>query len=100
MDKTENCPQARGGKVSACVAKAILNPGNWQSFHYGSPGPNTNTLTFEGIPTNQYITQFATNVAATVWVNLSTNTADANGRGVVIDSAATDRQRFYRIRIP
>jgi hypothetical protein len=89
-----------GGKVSAFAAKAILNPGSWQSIQYGVPNPQTSTLTFEGIPTNLYVAQFATNLVSSPWFNLATNVANAIGYGTVIDPNATDAQRFYRLLAP
>lgn len=89
-----------GGRVSAYVANAVINPGNWLQLQFGVPGPNTNTLTYVGVPEAQYLIQFATNLTSSPWFTLATNTAPVNGRGMVQDPTATDSQRFYRLREP
>jgi hypothetical protein len=52
------------------------------------------------MPGRLYVTQFATNLTASPWFDLGTNTADANGLWGLTDFAATNAQRFYRIRTP
>jgi hypothetical protein len=69
----------------------------WQP---GVPGPNTNTLTFAGIPNYQYVVQFATNATDSPWFNLSTNFAGGNGLWTVLDPTATNANRCYRVRTP
>jgi hypothetical protein len=64
------------------------------------PGPKTNTLTLAGIPTYQYLVQFATNVTGNPWFNLSTNTAGPNGLWTVQDPTATNTERIYRVSTP
>ena len=91
---------AAGGKVSGYAARALLNDGNWLTIQPGIPGPNTATLTYVGIPNCQYLVQFATNLTTGPWLRLVTNTATANGVGIVQDSAATNSQRFYRLGEP
>jgi hypothetical protein len=87
-----------GGKVSTFAARAILNAGYWVSIQAGVPGPHTNTLIYEGLPGNQYITQFATNLKTSPWFSLLTNPANAYGYGTVLDPKATNDQRFYRLK--
>jgi hypothetical protein len=89
-----------GRKAAGYVAKAILNPGSWQTLLYGAPGPQTNTLTFEAIPTNQYVIQFATNLTDSPWFGLATTSTDTYGYGTVFDPSATNGQRFYRLVAP
>ncbi len=86
-----------GGKVSGYAARAIISPGFWLSIKTGLPGSHTTTLVYEGLPTNQYVVQFATNLPASSWFTLVTNTAGANGYGTVIDPSATNNRRFYRL---
>jgi hypothetical protein len=94
------CFTTAGGKVSAYVAKAIAIPGNWLRIARDVPGPNTNTLTYVGVPNDQYLLQFATNLTTSPWLPLATNTAAANGLGTVQDPTATNAQRFYRLSTP
>jgi hypothetical protein len=89
-----------GGKVSAYAADAILNPGDWLTLQTGNPGPRTNTLTYLGLPSSQYVAQYATNLTSSPWFPLATNTPGAYGVGTVLDAAATDPQRFYRLSAP
>jgi hypothetical protein len=89
-----------GGQVAAFLARAILSEGSVLSLKPGIPGPNTNTLTFAGLTTKSYRVQFATNLTTSPWLTLSTNTANAYGRGTVLDPAATNDQRYYRVLTP
>jgi hypothetical protein len=89
-----------GRKTSPGIARAIVNPGNWLTLQAGVPGPNTNTLTYVGVPDSQYLMQFATNLTTGPWFNLDTNTVGANGRGTVQDPTATNAQRLYRLVPP
>jgi len=89
-----------GGKVSAYVAKAIAIPGDWLHIEEDVPGPHTNTLNYVGVPNAQYLVQFATNLTSNPWFTLATNTVAADGRGTLMDCAATNAQRFYRITTP
>jgi hypothetical protein len=91
---------AAGRKVSVYVAKAIAIPGDWLRIQKGVPGPGTNTLNYVGVPNAEYLVQLATNLSTGPWFTLATNTAGADGRGTVIDSRATNSQRFYRISTP
>ena len=52
------------------------------------------------MPGRLYVTQFATNLTGSPWFDLGTNTADANGLWGLTDFAATNAQRFYRVRTP
>jgi hypothetical protein len=92
--------QGAGGKVSGYVARGILAGGNWLPIKFGVPGPGTNTLTFTGIPGNQYFVQYSTNLTTSQWFNLATNIAGTNALGTVQDSSATNAQRFYRVSTP
>jgi hypothetical protein len=89
-----------GGKASARVAEAIAMAGDWLSIQNGVPGPGTNTLNYVGVPNAQYLVQFGTNLITSPWFRLATNTVAADGRGTVVDSTATNAQRFYRISTP
>jgi hypothetical protein len=91
---------AAGGKVSAYAAKAIVNPGNWLRIQNGVPAPATHTLNYVDVPNAQCLVQFATNLTTSPWFTLATNTVPANGRGSLMDPAATNGQRFYRITTP
>jgi hypothetical protein len=62
-----------------------------------TPGAQTNTLTFAGVPNFPYLVQYATNLTDSPWFPLSTNAPDADGLGTALDSAVTDPQRFYRV---
>jgi uncharacterized repeat protein (TIGR03803 family) len=66
----------------------------------GYPGPGTNTLTFAGVPNDQYILQFATNLTTSPWFTLSTNAAGATGLWSAVDPTATNAQRYYRLATP
>jgi len=59
-------------------------------------GPGANSILFAGWPGYQYVVQWAANLPAAFWFNLSTNMADANGLWTVLDPAATNTARFYR----
>jgi len=89
-----------GGKVSGYVAKAIAIPGDWLNIARDVPGPNTNTLSFVGVPGESYTIQFTTNVDTPNWLPLVTTNADSNGRAIVLDPDATAPQRFYRVTSP
>jgi len=89
-----------GTNVCAYVAEAILNPGNWLTLQAGVPGPTTNTLTYLGLPSSQYLVQYATNLTTSPWFTLATNTPSAYGVGTVQDPTATSPQRFYRLSGP
>ena len=86
-----------GTNVSIGVAEAILNPGSWSALQLGVPGPTTNTLTYLGLPSSQYVVQYATNLTTGPWFTLATNTPGAYGVGSVQDPTATGPQRFYRL---
>jgi hypothetical protein len=86
-----------GTNVSAYAAEAILNPGNWLALQAGLPGPGTNTLTYLGLPSSQYVAQYATNLTTSPWFPLATNSPGAYGVGTLLDTTATDPQRFYRL---
>ncbi|MCW5551531.1 MAG: hypothetical protein KIS67_05115 [Verrucomicrobiae bacterium] len=87
-----------GGKPSVNIARARISftPDNL-ALQANAPGAHTNTLTFAGVPNFPYIVQYATNVTDSPWFTLSTNAPNAQGIGTVIDSTASDPQRFYRV---
>ena len=89
-----------GTNVSAYVAEANLNPGDWLALQADDPGPTTNTLTYLGLPRSQYVVQYATNLTTGQWFPLATNTPGANGVGTVQDATATGPRRFYRLSGP
>jgi hypothetical protein len=92
---------ADGNSVTSSVAMlTALYPPTITALQAGVPGPNTNTLTFAGIPNYQYVIQFATNLPDSPWFVLATNTADTNGCWTVTDSDATNAQRYYRCVAP
>ncbi|PWU20743.1 MAG: hypothetical protein C5B50_03275 [Verrucomicrobia bacterium] len=66
----------------------------------GAPGPQTNTLSYVGIPGSTNLLQFTTNLLTGPWMTLATNMPAANGIGTVQDTSATDPQRFYRVSAP
>jgi hypothetical protein len=66
-----------------------------RSLQIGIPGVHSNTLTFAGIPSSTYVTEFATNLPGP-WFSLMTNNAGSNGFWSVIDPEATNAARFYR----
>jgi hypothetical protein len=61
-------------------------------------GPNTNHLALAGLPGNQYVLQFATNLTDSPWFNLATNVVGTNGQWLIEDPTATNWQRFYRVQ--
>ncbi len=63
-------------------------------------GPNTNTLSFVGVPGQSYTIKFATNLNSPLWFPLATTNTDTNGRGLVQDTDATAPSRFYRVVSP
>jgi hypothetical protein len=66
------------------VSNAVLPDGNQH-------------LVFAGIPGFTYVVQATTNLAPAVWVNLSTNTANASGQFTFDDLTAMNRaMRYYR----
>jgi uncharacterized repeat protein (TIGR03803 family) len=91
------------GSVTSSVAVLTVQLGGTisvESLQVGVPGPYTNTLTFAGNPSFQYLVQFATNLSGSPWFILSTNIASANGTWTVLDPTATNAQRFYRVLAP
>lgn len=89
-----------GGKVSGYVAGAVPDAGYWLTTQANDPGPKTNTLTYAGLPTSQYVAQYTTNLTIGPWVRLTTNTPAIPGFGTVQDAAATEPQRFYFLNGP
>jgi hypothetical protein len=89
-----------GTNVSHFTAEAIVNPGDWLTIQAGVPGPQTNTLTYIGLPGSTNLLQYTTNLQTGPWLPLTTNLPAPNGIGTVQDAAATDRQRFYRVTAP
>jgi WD40 repeat protein len=63
----------------------------------GCPGLYSNTVTFAGVPSFQYIVQFATNLSNSPWFCLATNYPAANGLIQIIDPTATNGERYYRL---
>jgi hypothetical protein len=92
--------QMAGGRVSAYLARAIIKPGDWLTLRLDSPGPQTNSLTYVGVPNEPYLVQFTTNLAGGPWLPLATNTPAADGRGTVLDPNATNSTRLYRVTSP
>ena len=70
------------------------------TLQVGIPEVWNNTLTLTGNPNLQYVTQFATNLTGSPWFSFATNTPNGNGTCTVIDSTATNVQRFYRAFVP
>jgi len=101
---TYSIQDSYGGVASAYVLIQVSGETNSNlvvvRLQAGVPGPNTNTVTLAGIPNYQYVVQFATNVAGSPWFNFSTNTAGTNGLWTVLDSTATNVQRYYRVTTP
>ena len=60
-------------------------------------GPTAWQLSFSAMPGLPYLAQVATNLTTSPWFHLSTNTAGSNGLWTVIDTAATNKHRFYRV---
>ncbi len=89
-----------GGKVSPGVAKAIVLNVYWVRIQSGVPGRGTNILDYVGVPSTEYVIQFATNLTTRPWFTPVTNTVAADGRETVIDCTATNSQRLYRVRTP
>lgn len=58
-------------------------------------GADSLTLAASGGPL-----QYATNRKTSPWFNLSTNTADVNGRRTTLDPDAAEMQRYYRTVLP
>jgi hypothetical protein len=64
-------------------------------------GDGTATVSFAGTPEAQYVVQTATDLAPpVVWMNVSTNTAGADGRWTFTDSTGSGLPRFYRSAKP
>ena len=62
---------------SVCVstaAKAIAIPGDWLKIAHDYPGPNTNTLSFVGVPGESYTIQYTTIFDTPNWLRLRTVT--------------------------
>jgi hypothetical protein len=89
-----------GLKLSCYATRAIAIPGDWLQLTRGVPGPNTNTLSFVGVPGQSYTIQFATNLAAPLWQSLATTNADANGLNALLDPDPSTASRFYRVTSP
>jgi hypothetical protein len=58
------------------------------------------TVSFSGTPGSHYVVQAGTGVVAPVWENVSTNTADAQGRWTYSESSGGLQPRFYRAAAP
>lgn len=63
-------------------------------------GVHSNALRCEGYPNAPYILQYASDLDAGGWLNLSTNYAGDDGIWTTIDTTAAATRRFYRIRVP
>ena len=87
------------GKVvqDYAIVKYSMPPSIVGFDHWSASGFH---LASSAMPGRQYVTQFATNLLESSWFDLSTNTADLNGLWTVTDFAATNAQRFYRVRSP
>jgi hypothetical protein len=55
-------------------------------------------LSLAGTPGSQYIAQYTTDLPGP-WFDFATNTAATGGGWNVLDQAATNRARFYRVRL-
>jgi len=62
--------------------------------------PNTNTLSFVGVPGQSYTLQLSSNLDTPTWQTLVTTNADTNGRGTVLDTDAVSAPRYYRVTSP
>ena len=82
-----------GGKVSAYLAKAIINPPVLTLEHSAS---GTNFIRYSGVPGTAYHPQRAPTLAGP-WPSIATNTAPANGRVETADHAAPPDKAFYRV---
>lgn len=89
-----------GGNAVGYVARGILNERAILSFRSDRPASNSTTLVFAGIPSNSYTVEFSTNLSTNLWHPFSTNLVPASGRATVLDTTATNDQRFYRIGAP
>jgi uncharacterized repeat protein (TIGR03803 family) len=88
------------GAITSSVANLIvLAPGGCKisSFQPGVLRATTNSFTCAGTTNMQYIMQYSTNLLAGGWFPLSTNFPNSNGLWTVVDRAATNAQRYYRI---
>jgi hypothetical protein len=92
--------QATAASAYVLIQMVAGTSTNKVSLQVNVPGPHTNTLTLAGIPDYQYVVQFATNLPANPWFNLSTNTAGSNGLWTVLDLTATNVTRYYRVSTP
>ena len=81
------------------MAKAIVIPGDWLTVQEKVPGPHTNALNYVGVPNARYVVQFTTNLTAAPGLRWAL-APSANGRGTLMNCAATNAQRFYRISTP
>ena len=85
-----------GGKVSAYLARAIINPPVLTLERNAS---GTNFIRFSGVPGTAYHLQRAPGLAGP-WPNIATNIAPAQGRIEVGDSSPPQNQAFYRVVEP
>ena len=85
-----------GGKVSAYLAKAIINP-PVLALERNTSG--TNFIRFSGVPGTAYHLQRAPSLVGP-WPNIATNIAPAQGRIEVGDSSPPQNQAFYRVVEP
>ena len=84
---------AMSGLVAAKPTQAQL-ASTWRDYAASLKLP-------DGTPGAQYLVQAATNLTPPVaWVNVSTNTAGADGQWTYTDSSTNHTRRFYRAAMP
>jgi hypothetical protein len=81
---------------SASVAQVVLAIDMPSTLSIVENGDGTVTVTFAGTPTAKYIVQTCNSLVAPVWVNVSTNSAGADGRWTFTESKEGNPVRFYR----
>ena len=89
-----------GAVTSHVAGLTILSRGEsvLTDLQMGVPDPLASTLTCQGMPDTTYIVQYSTNLVTGFWFDLSTNMPDRNGIWTVVDPAAAEAQKFYRVK--
>lgn len=85
--------------VAIQVTSVLVSTSSIVSLRLSGPGSNSVTLTAAGLPGVQYTAQFSTSLIGP-WLDFSTNFPGPGGIWTILDPAATNPTRFYRIRSP
>jgi hypothetical protein len=87
---------------STNILVQIIDPGAVAPAALGITVSKSGTVTvaFLGTPGSNYVVQACGGIAPPVWQNVSTNTADAQGRWTFSETPGSVQSRFYRATTP